>query len=605
MLFHESIFTLGIIAAVGAFSSNTRNDYAVKERHFLPQGWTRISAARKLETIHLKIGLKQQSGTFIEQHLLQVSDPSHERYGQHLTAAEIEEIVRPPRETLDLVTRWLEEHTIHGVYNSATNIIHAVISIQKVEDLLQTSYSVFQHTDGTSLTRALEWSLPQYLHEHIDLVQPTNAFFRAQSRNIGVVLSDASSRTNEGKALLTPPPLFNGSNVSLGIVCNASFVTPDCKRRLYGTYDYVPQVPGKNRIGQPNFLNQTSYRKDIEKGLKQFRPEAAPAAYTFKSTSIAGGVDAQGPYTHEQVLNHGNVEAILDSTNIISIAWPTPLEVWNTGGSVPFVPDERTPTNTNEPYLVWLDYILSQDSLPQVISTSYSDDEQTVPRSYATRVCTMFAQLGARGVSMLFSSGDNGVGPDGNCTTNDGKNTSQFLPSFPTSCPWITSVGATAEIQPEVAVKSFASGAGFSNYFTQPMYQADTVDGYIASLNGLHDGKYNKSGRAYPDVAAQGMLPLISSAPTFAAVISLVNDALLADDKPPLGFLNPWLYSGAYKALTDITSGSSHGCNTTGFPAQAGWDAVTGWGTPNFRKLLNAAFERYRKDPHTNATGDY
>jgi tripeptidyl-peptidase-1 len=60
----------------------------------------------------------------------------------------------------------------------------------------------------------------------------------------------------------------------------------------------------------------------------------------------------------------------------------------------------------------------------------------------------------------------------------------------------------------------------------------------------------------------------------------LVNDALLAADKPALGFVNPWIYGGAYKSLTDITSGSSIGCNSSGFPARAGWDAVTGWGTP-------------------------
>jgi hypothetical protein len=71
-----------------------------------------------------------------------------------------------------------------------------------------------------------------------------------------------------------------------------------------------------------------------------------------------------------------------------------------------------------------------------------------------------------------------------------------------------------------------------------------------------------------------------ASSPAFAAVISLVNDALLAADKPVLGFLNPWIYGGAYKALTDVTSGSSIGCNSSGFPAQVGWDAVTGWGTP-------------------------
>lgn len=60
----------------------------------------------------------------------------------------------------------------------------------------------------------------------------------------------------------------------------------------------------------------------------------------------------------------------------------------------------------------------------------------------------------------------------------------------------------------------------------------------------------------------------------------LVNDALVAAGKKPLGFINPWLYSKAYKTFTDVTIGSSFGCNTTGFPATEGWDAVTGFGTP-------------------------
>ena len=50
----------------------------------------------------------------------------------------------------------------------------------------------------------------------------------------------------------------------------------------------------------------------------------------------------------------------------------------------------------------------------------------------------MFAQLGARGVSVLFSSGDTGVGSA--CQTNDGKNTTRFLPIFPAACPFVTSV---------------------------------------------------------------------------------------------------------------------------------------------------------------------
>jgi tripeptidyl-peptidase-1 len=50
-----------------------------------------------------------------------------------------------------------------------------------------------------------------------------------------------------------------------------------------------------------------------------------------------------------------------------------------------------------------------------------------------------------------------------------------------------------------------------------------------------------------------------------------VNDALIAKGKAPLGFLNPWLYGGGYKAFTDVTNGSSVGCGTEGFPAVKGY----------------------------------
>jgi hypothetical protein len=40
----------------------------------------------------------------------------------------------------------------------------------------------------------------------------------------------------------------------------------------------------------------------------------------------------------------------------------------------------------------------------------YGDVEQTVPVDYATTVCYLFVQLGARGVSLLVDSGYFGVG---------------------------------------------------------------------------------------------------------------------------------------------------------------------------------------------------
>jgi hypothetical protein len=84
--------------------------------------------------------------------------------------------------------------------------------------------------------------------------------------------------------------------------------------------------------------------------------------------------------------------------------------------------------------------------------------------------------------------------------------------------------------------------------------------------------------QAYPDVSAQsrhfliyfqGKTALISgtsaAAPTFAAVVTLLNDAMLSAGKPPLGFLNPLLYGAGAAGLNDITQGNNIGCGTLGF----------------------------------------
>ena len=151
----------------------------------------------------------------------------------------------------------------------------------------------------------------------------------------------------------------------------------------------------------------------------------------------------------------------------------------------------------------------------------------------------------------------------------------------------MTSVGATQNVNPEIAA-DFSSG-GFSNYFDIPSYQSSAVSSFLSAIGSTNSGKFNASGRGFPDVAAIGVdVEIVSggstgtvdgtscASPIFARVVALLNDQLIAAGKSPLGFLNPFLYSDAGKAaLNDITSGSNPGCNTNGFTARAGWDPVS------------------------------
>lgn len=198
------------------------------------------------------------------------------------------------------------------------------------------------------------------------------------------------------------------------------------------------------------------------------------------------------------------------------------------------------------------------------------------PRS---NLCNAYAQLGARGVSVLFATGDGGVSgtQTSECTT--------FVVPFPDGCPYVTNVGSTTGAVPETAA-SFSAG-GFSNYWARPAYQAPAVAAYLAALGGAYAGLYNASGRAFPDVAAQGVnfsvvidqeFYLVDgtscSSPAFASAVALLNDELLSAGRPVLGFLNPWLYGVAAGALNDITEGNNPGCGTEGFNATVGWDPV-------------------------------
>jgi tripeptidyl-peptidase-1 len=601
------LFSAVSLLALSSFSlaSPTKRSsfFAVKDALNVPPRWERVGAPSPDHRLRLHIGLKKGNFPQLEKHLYEVSDPTHPRYGQHLSQDEVDSLVRPTEETSTLVNEWLSELGIpqeDQECNQAGDWVSVTLPVAAAERLLNTEYSVYRHDDGTELIRTPEWSLPEYLHEHISTVQPTNTWMRALPKAPRNALKvDTLATVDE-----TPAPATDLQE------CDPKLVTPNCLRTFYGTYNYTPKATDKQFIALNNFLEELNNRSDANIYLSKFRPDALAGAQEFKQVSIAGGTLQQERDNATQLKNQVGVEGNLDVQTMLGVAYPVPLTAYSTGGRNPtFKPDAFTTENSDEPFLVWVQYMLSlsQDQLPSVVSSSYGDDEQTIAKSYAETVCQDFAQLGARGVSLLFSSGDQGVGATGFCNTNDGKNTSTFLPSFPAGCPYVTTVGGTYQFNPEVAALDarfripFTSGGGFSTYFDRPDYQCDAVQAYLDNNEYFpeYHGLYNPQGRAYPDIAAQSVnystvwdgrtIPVdgtSASSPAAAAILGLVNDALIAAGRPVLGFLNPWLYQGGFGAFNDILSGSSAGCSTKGFPAQEGWDAVTGFGTPYFPEIL-------------------
>jgi len=262
----------------------------------------------------------------------------------------------------------------------------------------------------------------------------------------------------------------------------------------------------------------------------------------------------------------------------------------------------------------WCAELLDEPSPPLVISVSYGSQGDYPSDAYMSRLNAEFMKIGARGVSIIFASGDDGAGCGGEASSNGVKACDcEFYASFPATCPYVTSVGATRFLKdnsgPEGAVFLFKSGGGFSTNFPTQSYQQTAVNAYLKSSVKLPDAcAYNATGRATPDVSALGdeYFQVINggvdtpvggtsaSAPSFGAVMTMLNELRLNSGKPSLGFLNPWIYQTAAQnpeAFFDVTVGD----NTTpdccksgelgGFDCYAGWDPVSGVGTPNFEVL--------------------
>eukprot|EP00051_Salpingoeca_urceolata_P029799 m.491036 g.491036 ORF g.491036 m.491036 type:complete len:585 (+) comp29051_c0_seq1:231-1985(+) len=257
--------------------------------------------------------------------------------------------------------------------------------------------------------------------------------------------------------------------------------------------------------------------------------------------------------------------------------------------------------------LEWCEKVLNMTKVPSVLSVSWGGGESNYPLDHQTGATRCFQKLALLGTSVFAASGDDGTGKQGTVFCK------KFDPTWPASCPWVTAVGATyineassAPLATRTEVGWDYSGGGFSANFPRPQYQASMADAYLAAqqkAGTLPPARlFNASGRATPDVAAVGTNYVVYSGggsagtlsgtsaatPTFAGMVTLINDALIGAGKPPVGFVNPALYAAgpAGAAGVDVTTGNNKDGNCpNGFAGAAGWDPVTGLGTPVFEKL--------------------
>ncbi|EJF64894.1 subtilisin-like protein [Dichomitus squalens LYAD-421 SS1] len=582
----------------------------------VPQGWSLHRRADPETFFPLKFSLVLSNLHKLEAYLLEIADPASPNYGRHWSPAKVADTFRPSTATVDAMRTWLAVDNGIGLANIQLSrngdALHVNVTVAEAERILGAEYNIYRHGE-TGIERVgchKGYVLPEHVSKHVDIVWPTVHFERS-----AVAWRDTSASGRwraERESGVVKRPITEGELEVSG--CDQA-VTIACLRDLYH-FDYQPLAADRNTIAVAEFGAEFVLPSDLTMFFQKYAPARVGQIPTL--ISIENGTNTPQGDSVEPSLDFDLVMGLLNATQeVLQYAVGTtqdnqePIDELLGALDASFCALEGV---SGEGLIDCGD-----KPLPNVISISYHfspdyDDPNITP--VISRQCAEIGKLSLTGITFVASSGDSGVsygGGLGGCLVNgtlvDGNPNGSFVGQFPASCPYVTAVGATSVVpgnsvnDPEEATTAFPSGGGFSNVFAQPRFQRTQVSNYLAKFAPDYAPDiFNRSGRAYPDVAANGFPIVIAdggefglaggtsaSAPIFASVVASINDARIAAGKSTVGWINPALYSRAFAhAYNDVTNGSNPGCQTSGFPTAPSWDPVTGLGTPNFPLLLAA-----------------
>ncbi|KAF7377283.1 Family S53 protease-like protein [Mycena sanguinolenta] len=494
-------------------------------------------AAPAGQMLTLRVGLTSNNINGLQDKLESVSTPGSTDFRQWLTVDDVKDYVQPSPATIDAFNSFASANGLQpSIISPSGEWASITLSVSQANVLFAANFEQFTHPNLTApVTRTLSISLP-----------------RGTCR-VGLASRRAARSRCSRRAI--PPDSCMGPEDT---------ITPACLQTLYGI-PLTPATQSSNTLMVAAYIGDWAQTAALELFLQMFRPDIPPNT-TFAVESLDGGLDTQGQFFFENV-----IEPNLDTQYTIGLATGVPVTFLTVG-------NDTTEASFFTSLVDTTIFLASASDPPSTLTTSYGDNESNLGSSLAMKICNGYMALGARGISVLYASGDGGVrgGHDVpiQCTNDT------FIPVFPASCPFVTSVGATVNFAPETA-ESFSSG-GFSDVFPMPSYQSAQVATYLETLPSDFPGIFNASGRGFPRRRISGGL------------VRTHNTGLA--NKPVLGFLNPWLYANAAAAgaFTDITIGHNSGdeCSDpmfSGFDAAVGWDPLSGLGTPIFDKLLAAA----------------
>jgi len=568
---NKALFALALSLLVGVALSLTNNKATgcITAGNCLTRDWVKIQRSAANEHISLVFAIKYENVDLMERILYSVSDPQSPKFTKYLTREEAYNLINSAA-SLQIVKNWLLSNGIARTdirVTESNSYIIASMTVKTAEKLLNTEFFFFNSVSmEETIIRCLEFSVPEFISQHLDLIANTIDF--------------PPRRVRQG---------LRGNKTSIDADGNT---TPAL---LTSFYKITSNTVASSSATQSLFESLLQYYSPTD--LTSFQK-----AFNVPVQAIGTVIGTNKPTACTQNPNNC-VEANLDVQYIMAIAQGSPTTFWSIA-------------NSGDIFLNWILAVADAKNPPLVHSMSYGSVESEENPDNMKRFNTEAMTLGTQGITIIIASGDDGVA---NYVARSDPSQCGFNPSWPASSPYVTAVGATQGPEngtPEIMCSSstnglITSGGGFSAVFATPDYQTTQVSNYLSNGPNLPPiSQFNSKGRGYPDVAflAHNYLEVdggqqyqvsgtSAAAPTFAGFITLINGLRIKAGKAPLGFLNNLLYKMDASVFNDITSGTNNCCAGSagsqvcckyGFTAGTGWDPTTGFGSANFPALSNA-----------------
>ena len=355
------------------------------------------------DAIHTVVFVVPQNNmTELTRILHDVSDPLSSNYGQHLTREEVANLTANMG-SRDAIVSYLNtknasviSETLSGEYITA----NAPVGVW--EEMFNTEFFTFQQTQQDNITknytRAENYWIPRELDDHVESVFNTIEMPVVLYGNLPKLVPARDIKTNKK------------STTSNG------YVTPALLRSYYNMSN---SVTGSAYSTQATFAAIGQYLSPAD--LKDFQ--------TYFGLPVQPIYKQIGNYTSDSqcVSSNGNCyESNLDIQYIMATSPISPTTYWY----------------TDLQFSDWLVTVANSKNPPLIFSISYGADEIYTSSSEKDAFSTQAIKLGAMGVTIFVSSGDDGA--NSRNVRSSGVSSCGYSPSYPATNPYVTAVGATS-----------------------------------------------------------------------------------------------------------------------------------------------------------------